>query len=82
MNKQKAENSEVSRTVRHEMARHSIDCGEVQVSASHGVVYLHGRVRALRGHEEHFEAEMNALLKGLRQKSGIRDVIAEWTYNR
>lgn len=81
MNKAKSENQEVCRTVRREMGRHSVDCGEVQVSASHGVIHLHGRVRPLRGHEEHFEQEVTALLKSLRQRSGIRDVITEWTAN-
>jgi len=70
---------EFSRSARREMSRHSVDCGEVQVSASHGVIYLHGKIRPIRGHEENFELEVTALLKALRQRMGVRDVITDWT---
>jgi len=79
VNKAKQENQEQCRTVRREMGRHSVDCGEVQVSVSHGVIHLHGRIRPLRGHEATFEAAVTGLLKSLRQRSGVRDVITEWT---
>jgi hypothetical protein len=79
VNKAKAENLEFSRAARREMSRHSVDCGEVQVSASHGVIYLHGKVRPMRGHEENFESGVIALLKALRQRTGVRDVITDWT---
>ena len=79
MNKQKTESQEMCRTIRREMGRHSVDCSEVQVSFTHGTVHLHGRVRPLRGHEGGFETSVTGLLKALRQRPGIRDVIAEWT---
>lgn len=79
MSSNKAEAKEMSRHVRTEMARHAVDCGEVQITCSHGIIQLYGRIRPLRGHEEHFGAEVEGLLKGLRQRSGIRDVQAEWT---
>ena len=78
-NNKKAESQEQSRQVRKEMARHSVDCGEVTVMATHGVIQLHGRVRPMRGHEANFDEEINALLNGLRQRSGIREVILYWT---
>jgi hypothetical protein len=79
VNKQKAEGQEMCRMVRREMGRHSVDCSEVQVSVTHGMVHLHGRVRPMRGHEGVFEVSVNALLKALRQRPGVRDVVAEWT---
>lgn len=79
MNKAKQENQEMNRATRREMGRHSVDCGEVQVSASHGTIHLHGKVRPMRGHEETFDADLAGLLKALRQRPGIRDVITEWT---
>lgn len=79
MNKLKAEGQEMCRLVRREMGRHSVDCSEVQVSASHGMIYLHGRVRPMRGHEANFETAVNALIKSLRQRPGVRDVHPEWT---
>ena len=79
MSNKKAEAKEQTRHIRTEMARHSVDCSEVIVETSHGVIQLFGKVRALKGHEGAFSAERDALLKGLRQKSGIRDVITNWT---
>lgn len=79
MGNKKTESKEMNRNVRTEMARHSVDCSEVLVECGHGVIHLYGRVRAIRGHEEAFSAERDALLKGLRQRSGIRDVITNWT---
>lgn len=79
MNKAKAENQDMCRAVRREMGRHSVDCAEVQVSATHGVIRLNGRVRAMRGHEANFETAVNGLLKALRQRPGIREVYPEWT---
>ena len=79
MSNNKAEAKEQNRHIRTEMARHSVDCGEVQIQCTHGVIHLYGKVRAIRGHETTFSAERDALLKGLRQRSGIRDVIADWT---
>jgi len=79
LNKVKSENLEFSRAARREMSRHTVDCGEVQISASHGVIYLHGRVRPMRGHEENFEQGVTGLLKALRQRMGVRDVVTDWT---
>jgi hypothetical protein len=75
----KREAQEQNRQLRREMGRHSVDTGEVTISFAHGVIHLHGKVRPLRGHEEHFESEVTALLKALRQRPGIRDVITDWT---
>jgi hypothetical protein len=79
VNKAKTENQDMCRTVRREMGRHSIDCGEVQVSVTHGMVQLNGRVRPMRGHEEIFESAVTAFLKALRQRPGVRGVYPEWT---
>lgn len=79
VNKSKEANRTMSSEARREMTRYSIDCNEVQVSSNHGIIFLHGRVRPLRGREATFEADVTMMLKGLRQRSGIRDVITEWT---
>ncbi len=74
----KAENQETGRVVRREFSRHTVDTSDVQISTNHGVVTLHGRVRPMRGHESGFEENVTAMLKVLRQRAGIRDVIVEW----
>lgn len=84
MNKpgKKAQGQETTRQVRREMGRHSIECGDVQVNSNFGVIYLNGRVRAMRGHESEMDAEIDALLKSLRQTPGVKDVITAWTVIR
>jgi hypothetical protein len=79
MGNAKTINREMTNDVRREFARHAVNTSEVQVSTSHGVIHLFGRVRPMRGREGTFESDLTNLLKALRQKSGIRDVIAEWT---
>jgi hypothetical protein len=79
LNKAKSEALEQGRQIRREMGRHSLDCGEVQVSLSHGIIHLHGRVRPLRGHEEGFNEAITGLLKALRQRHGVRDIVTDWT---
>lgn len=68
---------ELQLLVRREMARRPIDCSMVDVHASHGVVYLRGTVRPLRGHNIDLQQEVTLLCTVLKQKSGIRDVINE-----
>ena len=74
-----AETQAQVRLIRHEMGRHNVDCGEVQISISHGVVHLYGRIRPLPGHEAHFDAEIISLIKAMLHRPGIRDVVPEWT---
>lgn len=75
----KAESQEQSRQIRREMARHSVDCSEVTVTVTHGVVQLHGRVRPMKGHESGLDEAISGLLKGLQQRQGIREVVTYWT---
>lgn len=80
MKNAKQENSEMVRTVRREMSRHTADFSEVQITSFHGTVHLHGRVRSMRGHEGSMEESANNFLKALRSRAGVKDVIVEWTY--
>jgi hypothetical protein len=63
--------------VRREMARRPIDTSMVEVHVSHGIVYLRGTVRAVRGHDIDLQQEITILQTILKQKSGIRDVVSE-----
>ena len=69
---------EQNRDVRAVMARHSLDFGQVSVTVTHGVVYLNGRVRTLRGYESQYREIREAFLKALRAKTGIREVVEQW----
>jgi hypothetical protein len=63
--------------VRREMARRPLDTSMVDVYVTHGVVYLRGTVRPLRGHDIDLKEEVQHLMTVLKQKQGIRDVISE-----
>jgi hypothetical protein len=63
--------------VRREMARRPLDCSLVDVYCSHGVIYLRGTIRPMRGHVLDINSEISTLMTILRQKSGIRDIINE-----
>jgi hypothetical protein len=68
---------EMQLLVRRELARRPIDCSMVEIHVTHGIVYLRGVVRAVRGHDIDLQQEISILTTVLRQKQGIRDVINE-----
>jgi osmotically-inducible protein OsmY len=72
-----AAEKETQLLIRREMARRTLDTTMVDVYVSHGVVYLRGTVRAIRGQNTDLKQEVTNLLTVLKQKSGIRDVVNE-----
>jgi hypothetical protein len=77
-----AEDAATTRLVRREIVRRRIDDSLLQVNSMHGVVYIRGEVRSLRGEPCDLEAEMNIIHRILRSRPGIRDVVIEVNYRR
>ncbi len=73
------EDGTMTREVLREIARHPVDSSGLEVHVTHGVAYLRGRLEKLRGYYEDLslEEELRIILRALRQKPGIRDVICE-----
>jgi osmotically-inducible protein OsmY len=71
------EDARMSNDVRHEIVKRSIDTSRLDVRVYHGVVYLSGEVRPIRGQDTDLRHEMGIIYKVLRQKPGIRDVVDE-----
>jgi len=73
------EDSAMNREVLREIAKHPVDSSGLDVHVSHGVAYIRGRVEKLRGYYEDIDLreELLIILKALRQKPGIRDVVCE-----
>jgi hypothetical protein len=69
----------MTRDVVREIVKHPLDISELQVHVQHGVVYMSGRVGRIGGFHENVDLhdEWNVVLRILKQKSGIRDVVAE-----
>ncbi len=74
----KQQMQEQNRLVRAEIARHPVDCGQVQISVSGGTIYLYGKVRPLRTHEGDFQQALDTLMKALYKIHGIREVTTFW----
>lgn len=72
------EDAEMTRAIRREISRRYIDATNVDVRVIHGVVYLKGYIETLRTHQStNLSDEMEIILRILRTRPGIRDVINE-----
>ncbi|HEY3412023.1 MAG TPA: BON domain-containing protein [Armatimonadota bacterium] len=67
----------MSSAIRHEIVKRAIDSSRLEVRVCHGIVYLSGEVRELRGGAEDLRKEMDILHQVIRGKPGIREVINE-----
>jgi osmotically-inducible protein OsmY len=74
------EDVQANKLVRRELNRRKIDVTLVNVRVSHGVVYLQGVVRSVRGGAPDARKEIEIVCRNLRQKGEIRDVVADLTY--
>ena len=72
-----ADQKELQLLVRREFARRPLDLSQVDIYANHGVVYLRGTIRVMRGHSIDLRQELSILENVLKQKPQIRDVINE-----
>lgn len=72
-----AEDAQMTRLVQREISRRYIDASRLDVKAMHGVVYLRGMIKKLRGHDVDLTHELDVIQRVLRSKPGIRDVVTE-----
>ena len=72
-----ADDAATTRMAQREISRRYVDSTRLDVKAMHGVVYLRGQIRALRGHDVNLEHELDVIQRVLRGKPGIREVIAD-----
>lgn len=72
-----AEDIHATRMVQRELVKRCIDISLLDVRVTHGVVYLRGTVRRIRGYDFDLEREMAIIYNILRQKPGIRDVVSD-----
>ncbi len=70
----------LTRMVRSQIARGTVDASLLDVRVSHGIVYLRGVLRRVRTHASlNLDAEMAHITTVLRQKAGVRDVVWDVT---
>jgi hypothetical protein len=70
-----ADDFEKMKLVRKEFARRPLDISLLLIRVTHGVVYLDGQLKPMRGHESNLRAELDTIVKALKQRPGIRDVV-------
>ena len=71
--------SALTREVFRDISKRPVDTSGLEVHAMHGVVHLSGRLDKLRGYygDLDIHEELNIILKLLKQKPGVREVICE-----
>lgn len=71
--------SAMTRDVLRDISKRPIDISGLEVHVMHGVVHLGGRLEKLRGYfgDVDIHEELGMILKLLRQKPGIREVVCE-----
>ncbi len=73
-----SEDSQMTRMIQREIARRNIDISRLDIKAMHGVVYLRGTIKKIRGHENlELRKELEIIHRNLRTKSGVRDVVLD-----
>jgi hypothetical protein len=72
--------AEMTKMVRSQIARRSIDASMLNVRCSHGIIYLVGVIRVLRTHADmDLAKEMELISTALRSKPGVREIVWDVT---
>lgn len=71
--------SAMTRDVFRDISKRPVDVSGLEVHVMHGVVHLKGRLEKLRGYfgDVDMHEELNIILRILRQRPGIREVVCE-----
>ncbi len=75
---------EATKIVRREFSRRAIDTAQCDIRVMHGVVYVRGTVKTMRSGDGEacgdLRSSMEIIVKALRNRPAIRDVIVDVTY--
>jgi hypothetical protein len=73
------EDASQTRMVQRELGKRCIDISLMDVHVHHGVVYLRGVARQVRGQQIDLVHELQIVCQVLRQRPGIREIVNEVT---
>lgn len=71
---------ETTRLVRREFNRRAIDMTMADIRVSHGVVYIRGTVRTVRGGIADPHSEVDLIARNLRTHPDIREVVVDCAF--
>lgn len=68
--------------LRREMSKRMIDTGQADLRVAHGVAYIRGVIRGMRGGPEDLRGELELIARVLRNspRSGVKDVVIDCVY--
>jgi hypothetical protein len=70
-----------TKLTRREFNKHLVDVTQADIRVSHGTVFVRGTIQAQRGSHYHdVEEECQRIIRILKQRPEIRDVIIDVTY--
>lgn len=71
---------ESTKIVRREFNRRAIDTTLADIRVSHGVVYVRGTIKPMRGAGTDVKHEMDIICRALRTRPEIRDVVVDCVF--
>lgn len=76
------EDMQMSRRVQREISkRASVDSSLINLRSIHGVVYISGRIRPVRGAVNvNLEEELHIIAQNIKRIPGVRDVVMEVSF--
>jgi len=76
--------SSLTRSIMRDISKHPVDISKLDVHVSSGVVYLRGQLELIRGYhvELNLDEMLATILKCVRQRPDVRDVVSEVTQAR
>ena len=73
----------VTKIARREFNKHLVDVTQADIRVSHGTVFIRGTIQQQRGSHYHdVEEETQRIVRILRQRPEVRDVVLDVTYRR
>lgn len=74
------EDVSATKLARSEFSKRQLDTTALDLRVTHGVCYIRGVVKAVKGGPPDVRAEVDLISKVLRQRPGIRDVIIDCAF--
>jgi hypothetical protein len=70
----------LNKLIRSEFGKRMIDTTAADLRCTHGVVYIRGSLRPIKGGPTDLRAEVELIGRILRQRAGVRDVVIDCSF--